>query len=69
MSDHDPSSVEEPEAHTDPDTPRDAPTEPPVSSSWPAVNAPWGTPGNHLTGPIPKLRRRNDGSFTHGEES
>lgn len=45
------------------------PPEPPVSSSWATVTAPWGTPGNHLTGPIPRIRRRGDGSLTHGEES
>ncbi|GAB49847.1 hypothetical protein [Mobilicoccus pelagius] len=39
--------------------------EEPVSTSWPAVVAPWGTPGNHLTGPIPRIRRRRDGSLTH----
>lgn len=69
MSHHDPSSVEESDPRPDPDAAHDERTEPPVSSSWPAVNAPWGTPGNHLTGPIPKLRRRDDGSLTHGEES
>lgn len=42
--------------------------EEPVSSSWPVVTAPWGTPGNHLTGPIPRIRRRRDGSLTHGHE-
>ncbi|WP_040157143.1 hypothetical protein [Mobilicoccus massiliensis] len=42
--------------------------EPPASSSWQAV-APWGTPGNHLTGPIPRIRKRRDGSLTHDEES
>lgn len=42
--------------------------EEPVSMSWPTVTAPWGTPGNHLTGPIPRIRRRRDGTLTHGHE-
>ena len=48
-------------------------SEPPVSTSWATVTSPWGTPGNHLTGPIPRIRKRDDGSLTHrteqGEES
>ena len=40
--------------------------EEPPSSALPIVAPPWGTPGNHLTGPIPRIRRRDDGSLTHG---
>lgn len=42
--------------------------EEPLSTGWPVLAAPWGTPGNHLTGPIPRIRRRRDGSLTHGHE-
>lgn len=41
----------------------------PLSTSWRVIQAPWGTPGDHLTGPIPRIRRRADGELTHGEES
>ncbi|MDO5628926.1 MAG: hypothetical protein Q4G43_11455 [Mobilicoccus sp.] len=41
----------------------------PLPTEWPARSAPWGTPGNHLTGPIPRIRKRPDGTLDHGEES
>ncbi|GMA41345.1 hypothetical protein [Mobilicoccus caccae] len=74
MSDHESSSrdgaADRPAdpAPDDESTLRD-PQEPDVSTSWRTITAPWGTPGNHLTGPIPRIRRRPDGSLTHGEES
>lgn len=37
------------------------------AAPWPVEGAPWGTPGNHLTGPIPRIRKKSDGSLDHDD--